>query len=462
MADLPLEFDLKLMPDWVKEPAQGNRFAEFTGEEQRPDRAPRSGRPRKPERPRLKKETDGRRRERPKNPRSNRPHEEPRLPQAPPPAVTIELLPEPAGVAAIAAQIKAGVRAYPLLGIARMFLEKPERHRVKITSTDLNAPLFQCGENGLVSLDQRALESSAFQFARSDFYSEQTTRGEPPKGTFTNVARCRLSGTLLGPTNHHAYQPTLRKLYEERFSRRMSFLDYQREIDIDRRPEAVEAWKEQARSSTTYTTIREPEPITLPSASEAEQHFRTHYLAGLIRSGVSFEISGPTSRHLPDRRLGGAVRAAWEHERRFPTQLIQHLSRRFIEAGLHIFRHHKRVLYVSAIRPRRFVAGSEAVSPVLAEMLKIIESTAKCTRVELGHKMLKPENLDVEDQKNSLAADLHWLIQAGHVIELHNGILETPPAPQPPRKKNAGTAPSALASQPSAPERPTQVREQEQ
>ena len=67
------------------------------------------------------------------------------------------------------------------------------------------------------------------------------------------MARCRLSGTLLGPTNHHGYQPQLRTLYEKRFSRRMSFADYQRQIEIVSDPAVVEQWKEQARSVTTYT-----------------------------------------------------------------------------------------------------------------------------------------------------------------------------------------------------------------
>jgi hypothetical protein len=63
-----------------------------------------------------------------------------------------------------------------------------------------------------------------------------------------------LSGTLLGPTNHHAYQPQLRSLYEQRFSRRLSFADYQRQIEIVSDPAVVERWKEEARKVTTYTT----------------------------------------------------------------------------------------------------------------------------------------------------------------------------------------------------------------
>ena len=436
MAELPPDFDLKFLPDWLKEPPSKNPFAHFKGEEPERERDHRQGRaPRATRGPGDRHEKRAPRREHGKSVRPPQRQERAPAADSAPPPVSIELLPDPAGVAAISTQIKAGYRAYPLFGLARMFLEKPERHRLKISSTDANTPLHQLGENGAVALDRRVLETGAFRFAKQQFYAEETTQGDPPKGNFSNVARCRLSGTLLGPTNHHGYQPALRKLYEERFSRRMSFPEYQREIDIDTRPEAVEAWKEQARTTTTYKTLHETEPLTFATASEAEEHFRKSYLGGMLRSGASFEISGTLGRQLPDGRLVAAVRRAWENERRFPAQLMHHLSRAFVESGLHIFRHRKRMLFVSAIRPRRFAGSSETLSPSVARILKTIEATPKCTRVELGHKMLRPDQPDAEAQKAALATDLHYLIHAGHVIEFHDGILDLPLAPTPPQQK---------------------------
>src|SRR5436305_1199877 len=112
---------------------------------------------------------------------------------------------------------------------------------------------------GPVAADRQILENSAFASSRDDFYTVEVTQTDPLKGNFSNVARCRLSGTLLGPTNHHAYQPQLRNLYETRFSRRMSFADYQRQIEIVSDPAVVEQWKEQARNVTTYH-VKNAEP----------------------------------------------------------------------------------------------------------------------------------------------------------------------------------------------------------
>src|SRR5205814_8017681 len=108
------------------------------------------------------------------------------------------------------------------------------------------------------------------------------------------VARCRLSGTVLGPTNHHDYQRRLRNLYEQRFSRRMGFADYQRQIEIMTDPAAVEQWKEQARKVTTFVATREEPPLTFHSATEAERHFRQHYLSELLQTIEEVLIDGVT------------------------------------------------------------------------------------------------------------------------------------------------------------------------
>src|SRR5207247_8977429 len=105
------------------------------------------------------------------------------------------------------------------------------------------------------------------------------------------------------------YQPQLRSLYEQRFSRRMSFADYQRRIEIVSDTALVERWKEEARKVTTYTTLREENPLTFSSAAEAERHFRSHYLPGLIRSVEEVTIGGGHSRGLPHRILTRASEA---------------------------------------------------------------------------------------------------------------------------------------------------------
>jgi hypothetical protein len=292
--------------------------------------------------------------------------------------------------------------------------------------------LFQLGENGAVASDRRLLDNSAFATARDDFYTVEVTQTEPIKGNFTNVARCRLSGTLLGPTNYHAYQPQLRNLYESRFSRRMSFADYQRQIDIVSDPAVVEQWKEQARNVTTYH-VKNAEPAqSFTSAADAERHFRQNYLPTLLREGNELTISGVLSRRLPDRRLGRAIENAWSQETRSPSKMMQELAAGLRQAGLNIFRHRRGMLFVSPVRARVFGHERAGVSASINAILEKIAATPGINRKQLAEQLQTAtpdaEAAIAERAKMTLANDLHWLIHEGYVIEFNDGSLDLPRA----------------------------------
>jgi hypothetical protein len=343
----------------------------------------------------------------------------------------IEFLPEPNAAAGISRQIRASGRAYPVFGTAKLFLERPERHRVRVISENPEVPLFQIGE-GPISFDRAAVERNAFLEVKSEYYREETAQGEPIKGNFSNVARVRATGALLAPTNYHGYQPALRKLYEERFSRRMSFPEFQQhEIEIVSDEQAVADWKEQARSSTTFVTVKETEPVTFKSAFDAEQHFRKQYLPQLVKTGTKLECSGQASRSAADRHVAGAVRNAWETESHFPQQIVNGLRSYFMEAGLHYFKHRKRVLYVSATKPLRHPQG-QVFSDGITSILQTVEANPRIKRPDLAKRILgeQHDTPEMAARKEQLASDLHYLIHAGHVIEFSNGMLEMPLAPQ--------------------------------
>lgn len=459
--------DLKLLPSWVNEPARPNDYANFEGEdpgafERRSDRPgnrnrerdrrgppareprARQARDQRPQRPRP----DGARRERPDGAqRERRPPETVRTV-----AVTVRFLPHPRAFDSVVAQIKSGPVAYSVFALARLFLEKPERYDVRLTAAE-GAQLHQLGENGPVASDRGILESSAFASARDDFYTVEVTQSEPLKGNFTNVARCRLSGTLLGPTNHHAYQPQLRTLYETRFSRRMSFADYQRQIEIVSDPAVVEQWKEQARNITTYHAKTGEPPLTFSSAAEAERHFRQTYLPELLRSANELTISGVISRRLPDRALGRAIEDAWSQETRSPSKMMQELAAGLRQGGLNIFRHRRGMLFVSPIRARIFGHERTGVSPSINAILEKVAEAPGINRKLLAEQLSTAgaEPAEADRAKMTLASDLHWLISEGYVIEFNDGSLDLPrtkpPVAPAPEEKPAETSPTPEAEQ---------------
>src|SRR4051812_544492 len=452
--------DLKMLPAWASEPARQHNYADFESEDadarpRRPDgrqnrdrdRDRRSPRPPRDRSDRGPQRDDRSRRPRPEGNRRDRPmdrrREEPRE-VAEPLSVTVRFLPHQRAFENVIAQIKSGSVAYSVFALARLFLEKPERYDVRVTMPE-GTHLFQLGENGPAAADRRILEGSAFANARDDYYSVEVTQSEPLKGIFTNVARCRLSGTLLGPTNHHAYQSQLRSLYESRFSRRMSFADYQRQVEIVSDPTVVEEWKEQARNVTSYRTKREEPSVSFSSNAEAERHFRQAYLPQLLREANELTIGGVLSRRLPDRRLGRAIEDAWSQETRSPAKMMQELSAGLRQAGLNIFRHRRGMLFVSPIRGRVFGHERAGVSASINAILEKITATPGMNRKLLAEQLAvaDADAAAIDRAKMTLANDLHWLVREGYVIEFNDGALDLPRAKAQQPEKAAATAQTA-------------------
>jgi hypothetical protein len=473
MADPLPSLDLRLTPDWLKESESVNRYADYADEDpggHRGRRERRDDRPRRPNQNRQRRdggpgpgrrETGGPNRsgpqQRPARPQgqtsrdtsagssqerfadARRGRDEPIQDQVEPAAVQVDFLPEERAFSKVIQQIKQGHAAYPLFGLARMFLERPERHRVRIRSLNDAVMLYQLGDDGPIAMESAALERIAFNEKKDDFYTSEIVEKEPIKGNFTSVARCGLSGRLLGPTNYHTFQKVIRSLYEQRFSRRMSFEEYRRSIEITSDPELVNQWKEEARKVVTYTTKDEENPAAFENVAAMEQHFRAYHLDKLIKPCLAAEVSGDVARHLPDRSIIAAIRRARERENRFPAQMAGALRHGLNQAGLHVFKHKKRILYISTIRPQLFDPNQAKVSAGLEAILASLRSYPRITRKQLAEKVLKrllgeksadensPEFLQA---RNSLPTDLLWLAKAGHVIEFADGTLDLPLPPK--------------------------------
>jgi hypothetical protein len=361
--------------------------------------------------------------------------------------ITIRFLPYSRVFENVVAQIKSGSVAYSIFALARLFLEKPERYEVRLTA-EAGSPLFQLGENREMSLNREFLERNAFRLVHQDFYKIDITQSDPTKGNFSNVARCRLSGTLLGPTNHHNYQPQLRTLYEQRFSRRMSFADYQRQVEIVNDPALIEQWKEQARTVTTFTSLNSEASATFSSVAEAERHFRSNYLPGLLRNVDETTIGGVLSRRLTDRTLNRAIEDAWTGETRSPSNLMQELAGQFRQAGLNVFRHRRGMLFASPIRVRPFVHAQAEVSSSVNGILEILAAVPGTSRKELFEKSAPKAfgGEEVESRKLALASDLRWLINEGYVIEFNDGSLDLPRAKVKPQEVVAAGEPAPSLS----------------
>ena len=519
MSTLPeneLDLDKLFLPAWAQGTASTKQYANFEAREERPDRrgdyaGPGGGRP-QPRRDQNRPAGGGRpggagrpgfggpsaggpRRDGDRSrsggqggrPSSGPPRFDPRdsrpaRPPAPaqPPELNTSFTPEEKGVESLARQIKMSGRAYPLFDIARLILEKPERHSItfsvkKKADGQIAQPLFLCALDDSLWLSEAEAVEHVMRKHFGTFYQAERTATEPPKGTYTFVAQCGLSGAIHGPPNHHDYQNQLHKLHTQRFSR-MPFDAFKASVKIVRDEEVVKKWIEDQSFKTEFICLNVPEPLRLGSRADVEKHFREVHKENIIKAVESHTLNGKVARESKSPEMIRFTRFIWEEQRRFPLQIATTLSQQFARQGLQFFKVNKTVTHVSVARPSFLDLATTPVSETIKRIVDFINATPKATRRKLFEALAPspvkpapvapaateptavpaeaapaPAAAEPSAEQTAVNADLHWLIHQGHVIEFANGILETAkkPLPKPPKQPKA--AKPGAKGEPAAP-----------
>lgn len=479
-SDTELDLDSLFLPAWAQQPANKNLYAKYEGREEHEPRRDRGDRPRRPmpDRGRGPREQGAQRGPRPQSqerrggggprrdfgPRGGRPPQQERPAPESLPDVDVQFRSDEHGVDSLARQIKMTGRAYPLFGIAQIVLERPERHNVRFSvkkkaDGTVAQALFVCALDDTLWLSEDEAVAYALEKHFNTFYQAERTQTDPPKGTYTFVAQCGISGAILGPPNYHDYQNQLRKLHAERFSR-MPFDMFKSRVRIVKDEAVVKKWVEDQSWKTEYVCLNVPEPLKLATREEVEKHFRQTHLANIIKSVESHEMSGAASRSMPCRGLQRLARVNWEDQRRFPLQLATLLSQQFASRGLQFFKVNKTVTHVSVARPHYLDLETTPVSDSVKRIVEFIHAHPKCTRRKLFETLAPAAAVttqppaegapvpELSPEASAVISDLHWLVHQGHVIEFANGTLETAKKPviRPPKPQPSSPAKTADAS----------------
>jgi hypothetical protein len=444
-ADIDLE---KLfLPAWAQVKPEQNRYEKYTGEEgERPSREKRRGKfseNRSEARSRFPNKSGKRDFNRPERRAPERPE-----PPTPLPEIAVAFLADEKGVEQIARQIKVTGRAFPLFQIADLVLQKPERYSVRLgvkkKSDGMTAqPLFVCALDDTPWLSEDEAVAHVLKNHFATFYQAERTPTDPPKGTYTFVAQCGMSGVILGPPNYHDYQNQLRKLHAERFSK-MPFDVFKSRVKIVKDEAVVKKWIEDLSFKTEYVCLNVPEPLKLASFEDVEKHFRSTHKETIIKPVEMLIVDGTKSRNLRSRELQRLIRIDWENQKHFPQQLATALSKQFASHGLQFFKVNKKVVHVSVARPQFLDLETTPVSENIKHIVQFIDANSRCSRRKLiealaptpraaspapaaeGEAAPKPaQPSGPTPEQTVLIADLHWLIHQGHVLEFADGRLET-------------------------------------
>jgi len=391
--------------------------------------------------------------------------DERREPLPPLPSLNVEIWPEEKGVEALARQIKLTGRAYPLFDVGFLLIKRPERYVVRFEvqkKVDGSAvqPLFVCRLDESLWLNEQDAIAHVLTKHFDTFYQTEKIATDKPKGVYTFVAQCGMSGVILGPPNYHDYQNKLRHLHQERFAR-MPFEAYKARVRIVKDEEIVKKWLEDQSWKTEFVPLNVPEPVKLPNREAVEKHFRETHLANIIQAVDHLTLAGNVAQNLPPGPLRALFRRNLDEQLKFPLKLVTHLSQQFASQGLQFFKVDKTVTHVAVARPHYLDLALTPVSDGIKKIIDFIDATTKCTRrkiydalapspapvapaapatpVEGAPKAEKPPETELTPEQKVITQDLHWLIHQGHVIEFANGTIETAkkPGPRPEKQQQA-------------------------
>ncbi|MDA3799519.1 MAG: hypothetical protein PF692_10610 [Kiritimatiellae bacterium] len=410
--DKDLILDLNFVPDWARKPPAQNQYEEQTEnkkyERRNTNRGDFKKKPGKTFRkPYVKKSIS----------------EFVELPD-----VEISFLPEQRHLVGVVKKIKASKRAYPLMDLAAFFLSDSEFHAVKVQARKPDDPeadpvkLYQCNLCGVASTDNGKVLSHLQDAHFDEFFDKEIKESsEAPTGKFVCVAKCVLSGTLLGPTNHHTYHDKLMEVYQSRFSD-MPFAEYSQTIEISHDEEDINNWKESCKTITVYKlkNVEEEKEFTwLEAVAYVNEVFAPKHI---IKSNKVI-IPGTVAKSLQDRGLKVRIRNRWQRESKMPKYLSFALRAAFKHMHLAVFKAGLKEQFISSIAPD-YLNPENAVEDI-AKVLKYLHDNPGCTRKQMFEALHTSE-----EEAKTVTASLSWLIEKGHIIEFFNGHLASPLAPK--------------------------------
>jgi hypothetical protein len=397
--------ELNFVPQWARKPAGENHYAKHEPSDDRPRR--RDDRPRRPRPERRDERRDERLRE----------HREP-IVELP---VTVSFLPEQKRLASMVKQIHHSRRAYPLMDLANLLIHDAEGYLVKIEGNKETPgfEMFQCRKCKAVAIDEEAIALHIMSKHLADEYEKEEIETEPPAGVFPGVARCRRTGILLGPPNHHSYAQKLAEVHQSKFAH-LSLEEYKRDIEIVKDEALIEQWKEESRKQTVYRLKSDPtaEPVDL---KRAEADF-ARKVPDLYEATHRAVVPAKVAQSLEDRNITHAIRAVWSKESRFPLSMSFAMRAAFRHMHLYLFKAGK-INFVTHIKPNP--VSPDKTIDAIAEVLLFLKDHPGSTRkhmLEVLHPSLDPSSKEALDALQPLS----WLIERGHIIEFFNGTLSVP------------------------------------
>ena len=354
--------------------------------------------------------------------------ERPRFEDRPKPLdVEVKVLPETKALGTIIRKLQGDTHAYKLKDLAYFFLDNPSSVLLKVTpknkegensSQAARTPLprfHQCKACGFASTNEADVLEHITTAHLGEYYDSKEVECESPKGNFNCVAKCGLSGVLLGPPNIHEFNAVVKEMIRTKYPE-MSEEQYRAHIEMVRDADTIEEWRKGATKKTMFFAKSSSAEATedggaLPlSREQAEGEFRRTILPSLIDQPKNLMITAEVAMKSPVRPLQWAVKDALERERRAPYDMCFALRGAFHHRKLKFFRANdsRGPEFVTNVEYKEFDA--EHAIPELAAAAKFVVEHPCCDKTEFPK--------DIADFEKHI----EWLVSTGHVVAFTNGV----------------------------------------
>lgn len=347
----------------------------------------------------------------------------------------VRILPETKALGTIIKKLQQGSQAFKLKDLAYFFLDNPQSILIKATLRS-GEKFYQCKACSFASMKREDVIAHALSAHLGDYYEAKEVECEPPKGNFSCIARCGLSGVLLGPPNIHDFNSVVAETIRVKFPG-MSEESYRSHIEMVRDPELIEKWRSGATKKTQYFVkgMSDGESAKALTHEQAEGEFKRNILPSLIVEPKNLMITADVASKSPCKALVKTVRDAVESERRSPYNMCYALRGAFHHRKMKFFRANdaKGSEFVTNMELKPFDA--EHAIEELKAVSAFIDANPCCDRSEFPADMADFEKY------------LNWLVDTGHVVSFTNGVfskVEKYPKYGPQWKKRDKAAPEEI------------------
>lgn len=345
----------------------------------------------------------------------------------------VKVLPDTKALGTIIRKLQNDIHAYKLKDLAYFFLDNLSSVLLKVTprpstgnANGAGVGFVQCKACGFASTKEEDVIDHVVSAHLGDYYDAKEVECEPPKGNFNCVAKCGLSGVLLGPPNIHEFNSTVKEMVRTKYPE-MSEDQYRAHIEMVRDVDTIEEWRKGATRKTVFVQ-KGVEGAAELSREQAEGEFRRTIMPALLDRPKHLMIVADMAMKSPVKPLQWAAKDAIEAERRAPYGMCFALRGAFHHRKLKFFR-------VNDSRGQEFVSNVEYKEfdsahaiPELREAAEFIAAHPCCDKSEF------PADKDFDKH-------LAWLVSTGHVVAFTNGVysaVEKFPKYGPQWKKRGG------------------------